>query len=98
MKNVVYCLLLLDKNPCSLYIIFLQLFNRSAISNRSRSIHKSTIDEESEDKSQFCRKPLVSTKFVEWSSKRFAKANKKEKPVADTECAIYYERDWRFTR
>lgn len=74
------------------------IFHRSAISSRGRNIYRSTIDEESEDKSQFCRKPLVSTKFVEWSSKRFARANKKEKPVTDTECAIYYERDWRFTR
>lgn len=35
---------------------------------------------------------------MEWSSKRFAQANKRQKDLDDCESAPYYERDWRYTR
>ncbi|CAH1154387.1 unnamed protein product [Phaedon cochleariae] len=76
----------------------LQNLSRSAISNRSRKLQKNAIVEDSEDKVQLCRKPLVRTKFIEWSSKRFAQSNKKDKISNDTESAVFYEKDWRHTR
>ncbi|XP_072382819.1 regulatory-associated protein of mTOR [Diabrotica undecimpunctata] len=76
----------------------LQKLTRSTIVSRTRKLHRNVISEESEDKMQFCRKPLVNTKFVEWSSKRFAQSNKKEKNFRDKECTSYYERDWRHSR
>ncbi|KAG5869942.1 hypothetical protein JTB14_023212 [Gonioctena quinquepunctata] len=76
----------------------IQKLTRSMIANRSRKLYKNAINEESEDKVQFCRKPLVRTKFIEWSSKRFAQSNKKEKSIGDTESSFFYERDWRHTR
>ncbi|XP_018566383.1 regulatory-associated protein of mTOR isoform X2 [Anoplophora glabripennis] len=66
--------------------------------SRSRRMHRNTLNENNDDKLQFCRKPLVHTKFVEWSSKRFAQSNKKDKVTKDPESSHFYERDWRHTR
>lgn len=75
-----------------------QRLTRSTTINRTRRIHRNVINEESEDKVQFCRKPLVSTKFVEWSSRRFAQSNSREKLFKDKESTPFYERDWRHSR
>nr|ALE20568.1 Raptor [Leptinotarsa decemlineata] len=73
-------------------------YTRSILANRNKKMHKNTMNENNQDKIQFCRKPLVRTKFVEWSSKRFALTNKKEKCVGDIESSIFHERNWRQTR
>nr|XP_023022051.1 regulatory-associated protein of mTOR-like [Leptinotarsa decemlineata] len=73
-------------------------YTRSILANRNKKMHKNNMNENNQDKIQFCRKPLVRTKFVEWSSKRFALTNKKEKCVGDIESSIFHERNWRQTR
>lgn len=55
------------------------------------------IAEESEDREQNRRKPLVTTHFVEWSCKKFAQPMMKDK-AEDIESAGYYEKDWRHLR
>ncbi|KAJ8916102.1 hypothetical protein NQ315_004468 [Exocentrus adspersus] len=76
----------------------LQKLSRSSVASRSRRIHRSTLNENNDDNVQFCRKPLVNTKFVEWSSKRFAQSHKKDRVVGDPESLHFYERDWRHNR
>ncbi|KAJ8928348.1 hypothetical protein NQ314_019078 [Rhamnusium bicolor] len=71
----------------------IQKLSRPALAKRARKIHRNTVNEESEEK---VRQPLVDTKFIEWSSKRFAQSNKRQK--GDTESSFHYERDWRQTR
>ncbi|KAJ8953916.1 hypothetical protein NQ318_019156 [Aromia moschata] len=89
------------ESPPTLHPPDLQKLSRPPLSGRKENIRKmyrNTINEESEDQVQFCRKPIVNTKFVEWSSKRFAQSNIKERGMGDTESICYYERDWRHTR
>ncbi|CAH1187445.1 unnamed protein product [Phyllotreta striolata] len=64
--------------------------------HRTRRLRR-TVDE-GEPKVPFCRKPLVRTRFVEWSSKYFAQSNLREKIAGDRESSCYYERDWRRAR
>ncbi|XP_030760068.1 regulatory-associated protein of mTOR isoform X2 [Sitophilus oryzae] len=69
---------------------------RSAMANRTRK-KKNSVDETGDQKSQIMRKPLVSTNFVTWSSKKFVKT-KKDVDYSDIESQEYYERDWRRMR
>ncbi|EFA08847.1 regulatory-associated protein of mTOR isoform X1 [Tribolium castaneum] len=62
---------------------------------RGRKIHPNIINEETDMKIKQ-RKALVSTKFIEWSCKRFAQS--KRKSGFDVESPQFYERDWRYTR
>lgn len=55
------------------------------------------IAEETEDREQSLRKPLVTTRFVEWSCKKFAQPMMKDK-AEDVESATYYEKEWRYLR
>lgn len=64
---------------------------------RARKIHPQIINEESEDKVKL-RKPLVNTKFIEWSVKRFAQPVKRRRGNDDVESNSYYEKEWRFAR
>lgn len=71
----------------------------SATINRTRKLHHNTINEESDEKDHSLRKPLVTTKFVQWSSRRFAQPvmiNKNK--LQDVESSAYYEREWRHIR
>lgn len=53
-----------------------------------------TINEES-DESSTVKKPLVSTQFVEWSSKYFAQPIMGVHDENDLESKSYYEKEWR---
>lgn len=55
------------------------------------------IAEESEDREQNLRKPLVTTHFVEWSCKKFAQPMMRTKEE-DVESATHYEKEWRYLR
>ncbi|CAH1990620.1 unnamed protein product [Acanthoscelides obtectus] len=75
----------------------MQKLNRSAMSNRKK-MYRSAINEEGDQNAQAHRKPLIETKFVEWSSRRFAQSNKNRTSNRDIESAVYYEKDWRYAR
>ncbi|CAH0563709.1 unnamed protein product [Brassicogethes aeneus] len=72
------------------------LNNSRNMSRSSRSKLNQSIINEDDDKGQALRKPLVSSKFVEWSAKRFAQ--KRKGSYVDPESQKYYERDWRQSR
>lgn len=55
------------------------------------------IAEETDDKEQNLRKPLVTTHFVEWSCKKFAQPMMRSK-IEDIESMGYYEKEWRYLR
>lgn len=56
------------------------------------------IAEETEDnREQHLRKPLVTTKFVQWSCKKFAQPMMKSK-IEDVESITYHEKEWRYLR
>jgi hypothetical protein len=67
------------------------------LGSRGRKIHPNIINEETNIKSKPL-KPLITTRFLEWSVKRFAQLVKKRYPGVDVESPQYYEKDWRFTR
>ncbi|KAL3274396.1 hypothetical protein HHI36_015789 [Cryptolaemus montrouzieri] len=72
--------------------------SRTLPSVRTRKYQHSTISEDSEDKTTLKKtKRLVSTAFVEWSSKYFAQAAKRKR-ANDIESKQHYEREWRFIR
>ncbi|KAJ3644718.1 hypothetical protein Zmor_022428 [Zophobas morio] len=66
------------------------------LGSRGRKIHPNIINEETDVKMKQ-RKPLVGTKFIEWACKRFAQSKKKG-AMMDVESAVFYEKDWRYTR
>lgn len=67
-------------------------FSRT-LGSRGRKIHPNIINEES-DRIRL-RKPLVSTKFIDWARKMFAKPKKK---IEDVESSAFHEKDWRYMR
>lgn len=77
--------------------IFVVLCSTATI-NRTRKLHHNTINEETDEKEHSSRKPLVSTQFVQWSSKRFAQPVMMKNKLEDIESSAHYEREWRHIR